>query len=138
MNRPALISAVAGLVIGIAGTLAATPFLMPHSSASKGHDMTGPVDHGPDMSGMSAASRAYMEAMAAMSVEMEAMAMTGRPGTDFARMMIPHHQSAIDMAVAYLASEDQDPAIAKLAQEIVAAQETEISFLRAWLAKQKM
>ena len=37
------------------------------------------------------------------------MKMSGKPGVDFAMMMIPHHQSAIDMAKAYLASGENNP-----------------------------
>ena len=85
--------------------------------------------------GHSAASQAYMDAMAAMNEAMEAMRMSGEPGVDFALMMIPHHQSAIDMARAYLESGDTDPELTRLSQEVVAAQEAEIAFLRAWLAR---
>jgi uncharacterized protein (DUF305 family) len=76
-----------------------------------------------------------MDAMTTMNDDMEKMEMSGEAGIDFALMMIPHHQSAIDMARAYLHSGDDDPELTKLSQEIVAAQEGEIAFLRAWLAK---
>ena len=82
---------------------------------------------------MSAASQAYMDAMAAMDREMAAMPMTGQPGIDFAAMMIPHHQAAIDMAQAYLVSAENDPELTILSREIIAAQEREIAFLKAWL-----
>jgi uncharacterized protein (DUF305 family) len=83
----------------------------------------------------SAASTAYMDAMAKMDADMKAMKMTGKPGADFALMMIPHHQSAIDMAKAYLASGENDPELTKLSNDVVAAQEKEIAFLREWLKK---
>src|SRR5688500_9163633 len=50
----------------------------------------------------SEAGKAYMGAMQRMMDEMGKMEMTGDAGKDFAMMMIPHHQSAIDMAEAYL------------------------------------
>lgn len=84
---------------------------------------------------MSAASQAYMDAMTKMDADMKAMEMSGKAGVDFARMMIPHHQSAIDMAKAYLASGESDPELTKLSNDVVAAQESEIAFLKAWLAK---
>jgi uncharacterized protein (DUF305 family) len=59
---------------------------------------------------------------------------TGDPDVDFARMMIPHHQGAIAMAKAELA-DGKDPALRKLAEEIIVAQEREITFLQEWLAK---
>ena len=73
--------------------------------------------------------------MTKMDEDMSAMKMTGKPGADFAMMMIPHHQSAIDMAKAYLASGDNDPELTKLSNDIIAAQESEIAFLKGWLKK---
>ena len=58
---------------------------------------------------------------------------TGDTDVDFARMMIPHHQGAIDMAKAELA-EGEDPELRRLAEAIIAAQEKEIAFLKQWLA----
>jgi uncharacterized protein (DUF305 family) len=49
-------------------------------------------------------------------------------------MMIPHHQSAIDMAEAYLEHGD-DPELTNLANEIIAAQQEEIEFLQNWLER---
>jgi uncharacterized protein (DUF305 family) len=92
------------------------------------------MDHS-KMHGMSPASTAYMDAMAKMDADMDAMAMTGKAGADFALMMIPHHQSAIDMAKAYLASGENDPELTTLSNEIIAAQEKEIAFLKGWLSK---
>lgn len=59
---------------------------------------------------------------------------TGDVDIDFARMMIPHHQGAIEMAKTELAG-GKDPELRKLAEEIIAAQEKEIAFLEAWLTK---
>ena len=52
---------------------------------------------------------------------------------DFVTSMIPHHQGAIDMAKAELAH-GKDAKLKKLAHDIVAAQEKEIAFMKAWLA----
>ncbi|SMH50640.1 DUF305 domain-containing protein [Mesorhizobium australicum] len=92
------------------------------------------MDHS-KMGEMSPASTAYMQAMTKMDTDMKAMQMTGKPGADFALMMIPHHQSAIDMAKAYLESGENDPELTKLSRDIIAAQEKEIAFLKGWLEK---
>jgi uncharacterized protein (DUF305 family) len=63
----------------------------------------------------------------------EGPATAGYPDVDFARAMIPHHQGAIDMAEVVLAN-GNDPDMRKLADEIIAAQQSEIAFLQQWLA----
>ena len=73
------------------------------------------------------------EAMQKMMQDMH-MESTGDPDKDFARMMIPHHQGAIDMAKVVIAH-GTDARIRKLAQEIIAAQEKEIAEMQAWLKK---
>jgi YVTN family beta-propeller protein len=74
-----------------------------------------------------------MDAMAKMDRDMAAAPMTGNADHDFAAMMIPHHQGAIDMAKVYLA-QAKDPTLRRLAQEIVITQEQEIGVMRRRLA----
>ena len=83
--------------------------------------------------GQSAASKAYAAANAKMHRDMN-ITFTGNSDVDFVKGMIPHHQGAIDMAKVVLAH-GKDPAIRKLAEEIVKAQEAEIKMMREWLAK---
>lgn len=59
---------------------------------------------------------------------------TGNADRDFAAAMIPHHQGAIDMARIQL-RHGTDPAMRKLAEDIITAQEREIAELRAFLAR---
>ena len=55
---------------------------------------------------------------------------------DFAAQMIPHHQSAVDMANAYLKS-GNDPQLTAMSKSIVSSQSTEIEWLKMWLAGNK-
>ncbi len=56
------------------------------------------------------------------------MPFTGDADKDFARMMIPHHQGAIDMAIAELRY-GKDQRLKRLAQEIIVEQQQEIAVL---------
>ena len=69
------------------------------------------------------------QAMAAMDHGMEHAAMTGSPDHDFAAMMIPHHQGAIDMAKVELVY-GTDPVLRRMAQEIIVTQQQEIGVMR--------
>ena len=62
-------------------------------------------------------------------------AASGNPDVDFAKGMIPHHQSAVDMAKELLKT-GKDPEMKKLAEDIIAGQEKEIKVLNDWIAKQ--
>lgn len=95
--------------------------MQPHAMPMQGQAAIGPADE------------AYQAAMERMERDMP-MDFTGDADVDFARGMIPHHQGAIDMAQAVLAH-GQDAEIRKLAEDIIAAQEKEIAFLRNWLER---
>ena len=62
---------------------------------------------------------------------MMAMKSTGDADKDFAMMMIPHHQGAIDMAEVEL-KYGKDPVMKKMAQEIIDAQKKEIEQFQKW------
>ena len=68
---------------------------------------------------------------AAMSTMMQGMAVapTGDVDHDFAAMMIPHHQGAIDMAIAEL-KYGKNEQLRRLAQEIIVTQQQEIAPMR--------
>lgn len=61
------------------------------------------------------------------------MISTGKPDADFLLMMIPHHQSAIDMARVELEA-GTDAATRAMAQAIIDAQEAEIAEMKEMLA----
>jgi uncharacterized protein (DUF305 family) len=72
--------------------------------------------------------------MKQMDHGMAAAPMNGDVDHDFVVMMIPHHQGAIDMAKGEL-SYGKDPAMRRLAEEIIADQKSEIDLMNLWLKK---
>lgn len=80
----------------------------------------------------SPATQAYRAANLAMHQAMD-LEFSDNADIDFARGMIGHHQGAIDMALIVI-EHGQDPDLRQLAEEIIAAQEAEIEFLRNWIA----
>jgi uncharacterized protein (DUF305 family) len=68
------------------------------------------------------------EAMARMDRGM-AVGCTGNPDRDFAVMMIPHHQGAVDMALAELRY-GHDERLRRLAQGIIVEQRQEIVLMQ--------
>jgi uncharacterized protein (DUF305 family) len=77
--------------------------------------------------------RAMAEAMDRMTKDM-AIPHTGDPDRDFAAMMIPHHQGAIDMAKVQLQF-GRDPILRRLAQAIIVEQQQEIDLMRLELSR---
>ncbi len=72
--------------------------------------------------------------MKTMDHDMAAAPMNGNVDHDFAAMMIPHHQGAIDMAKAELIY-GTDPVMRRLAQEIIVDQQSEIEVMHLRLDK---
>jgi uncharacterized protein (DUF305 family) len=123
----------------IVAAIAAVPLAYAVAQTQSGSGMMEGMMHGdmmmkmkPGMQ-MSEADKGYMAAMQAMDKRMMAMEMTGDPSGDFVRMMIPHHQSAIDMAQVLLAQDKVDPEIKAIAEKIIKDQTKEIAQLQTWL-----
>ena len=76
------------------------------------------------------------ENQAAMDRMMAGMAArpTGSVDTDFTAMMIPHHQGAIDMALAEL-RHGKNPQLRRIAQEIIVDQQQEIAAMKLALGQ---
>jgi len=81
---------------------------------------------------MGEAMGGYMAAMDTMMASMGDLQSSGDADADFLLMMIPHHQSAIDMAKVELEHGDDD-ATREMAEKIIAAQEVEIAEMKSML-----
>jgi len=71
-----------------------------------------------------------------MHMAMGAIARSGNSDVDFVRLMIPHHQAAIDMAKTQLLY-GKDSQMRRLAQEIITDQQLEIELMQRWLKQRE-
>ena len=120
-NVAALIAAATGSAFVL---LAAEPTRAPVGAAQK--SAAAATD------AASSKEAAFLESnRSAMTIMMSGMAIepTGDVDRDFVHMMVPHHQGAIDMAMAVLRY-GHDPVVRRLAQEIVVTQLEEITAMR--------
>ena len=71
-----------------------------------------------------------------MHMAMGAIDRSGNSDVDFVRLMLPHHQAALDMAKTQLMY-GKDPQMRRLAQEIITDQQLEIELMQRWLKQQQ-
>jgi uncharacterized protein (DUF305 family) len=79
---------------------------------------------------------ALAQSMATMHSAMHDVLFVGKPDADFALMMIPHHQGAIEMAKVELQF-GTNPRLRRLAQEIIVTQQSEIEVMSGMLKDNK-
>jgi hypothetical protein len=77
-------------------------------------------------------ARALAAGMDKMHQEMMAPSPTGNADVDFLATMIPHHAGAVEMARLVLIH-GKDPLVRRLAEEIIASQQAEITAMEARL-----
>ena len=83
---------------------------------------------------MTAFERAMNAGMAKMMSAMHRPGYSGKPDADFLKMMIPHHEGAVEMARLELLH-GTDPATRRLAEDIIASQVVEIEGMKRRLAQ---
>lgn len=71
-----------------------------------------------------------------MHVETSSLHSSGKDDVDFVKLMLPHHQAAINMAKTQLIF-GKDPAMRRLAQEILTDQQSEIELMARWLKREE-
>lgn len=116
MNKQVIIAVVAGLVIGVGGTIGVSALVNKDDTASITSQQSG-TDH----STMS---------MADMNKQLEGLSGDAYDKA-FIEMMIAHHQGAIDMAQLSATRAKHDE-IKQLSTNIISAQEKEIADMTQW------
>ena len=122
-HRNAFSAGIAAASFLLGATLAA--------SAHEGHVTPAPAADATSRSRLAEEAPFLAENDAAMTRRMDGMAVkpTGDVDHDFVAMMVPHHQGAIDMAVALL-RHGHNEQLQRLAQEIIVTQQQEIAAMR--------
>lgn len=124
-RRTAFPLAVAMLIV-LEGAL----LVVPRSGITQAHDpsVSRSEADDPQWSGL-------VGSMMKMHDDMSAIERTGNADADFVRLMLPHHQAAVDMARVQLLY-GKDPQMRRLAQEIITDQQLEIQLMQLWLKQQ--
>ncbi len=123
--KPSALAAV--LLLVLAGPAVAQS---PHPHGHSAGAQTAP----PMAGGASDATKAYMAAMDKMHGPMMQGLQEPDPDVAFVKGMIPHHQSAIDMARIVL-QHGKDETVKRWANDVIREQQREITEMQEWLKR---
>src|SRR5439155_19823115 len=118
------------ILINLLVTVVACSFVANAIVQAGTHDRGSQTSTDPDWSELIAS-------MDKMHMAMGAIDRSGNSDVDFVRLMLPHHQAALDMAKTQLLY-GKDPQMRRLAQEIVTDQQLEIESMRRWLKQREL
>jgi uncharacterized protein (DUF305 family) len=112
----------------------AIAFTLLFALALQGAQEAGHPTHAVSISTADPAWTELTSSMEKMHQAMSSVAPSDDSDRDFVRLMLPHHQAAIDMAKSELLF-GKSPEMRRLAQEIITDQQSEIQLMQLWLKK---
>jgi len=134
----ALLLLLSGIIVALLISAEPIPAQSGGRTQNNGNQHIGNHNNGSRDSGNNdrdAATQDWTELIAGMDRMHAAMGSVERSGdsdVDFVRLMLPHHQAAIDMAKTQLLH-GKDPQMRRLALEIITDQQSEIVLMQLWL-----
>ena len=128
MNRRTFVAVMCAVLLAVSGLILGVGLLRAGVDAET-HVHSSQETADPDWSELIAS-------MDKMHMAMEAVMRSGNADVDFVRLMLPHHQAAIDMAKTQLLH-GTDAQMRRLAQEIITDQQSEIELMQRWLKQQE-
>jgi Domain of unknown function (DUF305) len=128
MNRRTFVAVMCAVLLAVSGLILGVGLLRAGVDAET-HVHSSQQTADPDWTELIAS-------MDKMHMAMEAIMRSGNADVDFVRLMLPHHQAAIDMAKTELLY-GTDAQMRRLAQEIITDQQSEIELMQRWLKQQE-
>ena len=128
MNRRTFVAVMCAVLVAVSGLILGVGLLRAGVDAET-HVHSSQQTADPDWSELIAS-------MDEMHMAMGAVMRSGNADVDFVRLMLPHHQAAIDMAKTQLLY-GKDAQMRRLAQEIITDQQSEIELMQRWLKQRE-
>jgi hypothetical protein len=128
MNRRTFVAVMCAVLVAVSGLILGVGLLRAGVDAET-HVHSSQQTADPDWSELIAS-------MDKMHMAMGAIMRSGNADVDFVRLMLPHHQAAIDMAKTQLLY-GKDAQMRRLAQEIITDQQSEIELMQRWLKQRE-
>lgn len=135
MNQKTFAVPTAVQLVPVAAVILAISLLIPGIGALPARVHAEPNDNNSQVT-VDLAWSELIASMDKMHMAMGAVERSGNSDVDFVRLMLPHHQGAINMAKTQLLY-GRDPQMRRLAQEIITDQQLEIELMQRWLKQQR-